>query len=218
MLHDFQARLPLHDAQGGFLLILGRKKGQWFGTTDRPVEGLSQSVEGPEGLREALEQSLVLVAEQERRLFDRAVALDRLPRLKSKKAELWKLRRQSLELSRCALAMEQICEEAGDDPVFERLGLRAERAAARAERLREETGDLLARLQAEREERIGRNNLQLAVVATVFLPITFVTGWYGMNFEHMPELTWPDAYPAVVVVCLFLAGFAYWWSRHGEND
>jgi magnesium transporter len=44
---------------------------------------------------------------------------------------------------------------------------------------------------------------RLTVVATIFIPLTFVVGVYGMNFgEHatnLPELTWPFAYPAVVV-------------------
>ncbi|WP_049986743.1 magnesium/cobalt transporter CorA [Halobellus rufus] len=44
---------------------------------------------------------------------------------------------------------------------------------------------------------------RLTVVATIFIPLTFVVGVYGMNFgEHatnMPELTWPYAYPAVIL-------------------
>lgn len=38
----------------------------------------------------------------------------------------------------------------------------------------------------------------LTVMATIFLPLTFIAGVYGMNFEHMPELKWPWAY----FVCL----------------
>lgn len=38
----------------------------------------------------------------------------------------------------------------------------------------------------------------LTVVATIVLPLTFVVGLYGMNFETMPELGWPLAYPAVL--------------------
>lgn len=40
---------------------------------------------------------------------------------------------------------------------------------------------------------------KLTVVATIILPLTFVAGVYGMNFEHMPELAWPYSYPAVMV-------------------
>jgi len=35
----------------------------------------------------------------------------------------------------------------------------------------------------------------LTIIATIFIPLTFVAGIYGMNFEHMPELRWFWAYP-----------------------
>ncbi|MBU0513592.1 MAG: magnesium/cobalt transporter CorA [Proteobacteria bacterium] len=38
----------------------------------------------------------------------------------------------------------------------------------------------------------------LTIIATIFIPLTFVTGFYGMNFKHMPELEWKWAYPVVV--------------------
>lgn len=37
----------------------------------------------------------------------------------------------------------------------------------------------------------------LTVFASIFIPLTFLTGIYGMNFEYMPELQWPWAYPAM---------------------
>jgi len=41
----------------------------------------------------------------------------------------------------------------------------------------------------------------LTVIATIFIPITFIAGVYGMNFEHMPELDEPWAYPTFWAVC-----------------
>ncbi|WP_435124004.1 magnesium/cobalt transporter CorA [Halobaculum sp. D14] len=40
---------------------------------------------------------------------------------------------------------------------------------------------------------------RLTVVATIVLPLTFIAGVFGMNFEVMPELTWPYAYPATLL-------------------
>lgn len=34
----------------------------------------------------------------------------------------------------------------------------------------------------------------LTIIATIFIPLTFIVGVYGMNFEHMPELKWPWGY------------------------
>ena len=42
----------------------------------------------------------------------------------------------------------------------------------------------------------------LTIVATIFMPLTLIAGWYGMNFVHMPELSSPYAYPAVFAICI----------------
>lgn len=40
----------------------------------------------------------------------------------------------------------------------------------------------------------------LTIVTTIFMPLTLITGWYGMNFKYMPELSMPYAYAAVAVI------------------
>jgi magnesium transporter len=56
----------------------------------------------------------------------------------------------------------------------------------------------------------------LTVMASIFIPLTFLTGVYGMNFRRMPELDWPWAYPvfwlAIVVIALALL---QWFRRRG---
>jgi magnesium transporter len=49
----------------------------------------------------------------------------------------------------------------------------------------------------------------LTVIATIFIPLTFVVGVYGMNFEYMPELRWRLAYPVLWALMLG-AGSAMW--------
>lgn len=46
----------------------------------------------------------------------------------------------------------------------------------------------------------------LTVFAAIFIPLTFIAGIYGMNFEHMPELKWVWAYPLLWVGFLTIAG------------
>ena len=45
----------------------------------------------------------------------------------------------------------------------------------------------------------------LTVVATIFIPLTFIVGLYGMNFKYMPELNHPLGYPAVLAFMLIVA-------------
>jgi magnesium transporter len=45
----------------------------------------------------------------------------------------------------------------------------------------------------------------LTVVSSIFIPLTFIVGVYGMNFEHMPELKYPYGYYTVVGVMFLIA-------------
>jgi len=45
----------------------------------------------------------------------------------------------------------------------------------------------------------------LTIVATIFIPLTFLAGIYGMNFEHIPELSWKWGYPAVWGIMIIAA-------------
>ena len=45
----------------------------------------------------------------------------------------------------------------------------------------------------------------LTIIATIFMPPTFIVGIYGMNFKHMSELEWKYGYPAVMVLMLLIA-------------
>ncbi|MCC5988854.1 MAG: magnesium/cobalt transporter CorA [Pararhodobacter sp.] len=62
----------------------------------------------------------------------------------------------------------------------------------------------------------------LTLIATIFIPLTFVAGVYGMNFNpeagwwNMPELNWRFGYPAVLAGMLALAlGLVWWFRRKG---
>jgi magnesium transporter len=46
----------------------------------------------------------------------------------------------------------------------------------------------------------------LTIIATLFIPLTFIAGIYGMNFEFMPELKWPWGYPLILGLMLLAAG------------
>jgi magnesium transporter len=45
----------------------------------------------------------------------------------------------------------------------------------------------------------------LTIIATIFMPLTFIAGVYGMNFKYMPELEWRWGYFGVIVIMLVVA-------------
>ncbi|NLL92252.1 MAG: magnesium transporter [Ruminococcaceae bacterium] len=54
--------------------------------------------------------------------------------------------------------------------------------------------------QAQLDLGLNRVMKILTVVTAVFLPLTLLVGWYGMNFKNMPELTWTFGYPLVFIL------------------
>jgi magnesium transporter len=53
----------------------------------------------------------------------------------------------------------------------------------------------------------------LTIIATIFIPLTFVAGIYGMNFEFMPELKWPWAYPALWLLLIMISVSMLFWLK-----
>jgi len=52
-----------------------------------------------------------------------------------------------------------------------------------------------------------------SVLAVIFMPPTMIASIYGMNFQHMPELTWPLGYPLALTIMLAAAIGPYWWFK-----
>ncbi|MBR0397891.1 MAG: magnesium transporter CorA [Eubacterium sp.] len=58
--------------------------------------------------------------------------------------------------------------------------------------------------KAHLELRQNRIMTVLTVVTTIFMPLTLIAGWYGMNFLYMPELGVRWAYPVVIVISILI--------------
>lgn len=54
----------------------------------------------------------------------------------------------------------------------------------------------------------------LTIIATIFIPLTFITSIYGMNFEYMPELHWRWSYPTILMIMLGIGiGMVIYFKR-----
>lgn len=81
------------------------------------------------------------------------------------------------------------------------------------ETYREIAGGLAETYVTLMSNRMNETMKTLTIIATIFIPITFLAGVYGMNFQYIPELHQRWAYPTFWGVCLVVAGGLLWWFR-----
>ncbi len=73
------------------------------------------------------------------------------------------------------------------------------------ETLREMVAGMIDIYLSSVSNRLNEVMKVLTIIATIFIPLTFIAGWYGMNFENMPELSARWGYPAVFAVSVVVA-------------
>ncbi|MCS6797796.1 MAG: magnesium/cobalt transporter CorA [Myxococcota bacterium] len=78
---------------------------------------------------------------------------------------------------------------------------------------REMTASALQAYLSMQNQKLNEVMKFLTMISTVMLPLSFIAGIYGMNFEHMPELRWKLGYPAVLLVMAVVATGLYIFFR-----
>ena len=81
---------------------------------------------------------------------------------------------------------------------------RAERLHEQSTSLRDYTMQLRDLYKAHLDIKQNRIMTVLTVVTTIFMPLTLIVGWYGMNFRYMPELNWEWSYPVVIAASIVI--------------
>ncbi|QSX07960.1 magnesium/cobalt transporter CorA [Alkalibacter rhizosphaerae] len=81
---------------------------------------------------------------------------------------------------------------------------------------REMTSDIRDSLISLHADRMNSVMTLLTVITTIFIPLTFITGIYGMNFRNMPETQHPYGYFFILGI-MFIGGFAMykWFKKKG---
>ncbi|MDD7518136.1 CorA family divalent cation transporter [Ruminococcus flavefaciens] len=70
--------------------------------------------------------------------------------------------------------------------------------------LRDYTAQIRELYQSQLDIKQNRIMTILTIVTTIFMPLTLIAGWYGMNFKYMPELEFKAAYPIVIAVSIVI--------------
>lgn len=92
---------------------------------------------------------------------------------------------------------------------------RAARLHDYTENIRENLIQLHELYQAQIDIRQNETMAVLTVVTTIFLPLSLLAGWYGMNFTNMPLLNWKYGYLAVILLAAVILGLElrYFWKK-----
>jgi magnesium transporter len=84
------------------------------------------------------------------------------------------------------------------------------------ETYRELGSDLMDIYLSSQSNRLNSVMKVLTMIATIFMPLSFIAGVYGMNFDFMPELHWKYGYLLVwIFMAVVFAGMMYYFKRKG---
>jgi magnesium transporter len=140
--------------------------------------------------------------------------------------EIHRLKRELLLLRRAMWPMREVLQKMQRDPhecfsEITRTYLRdvydhAVQAIDIVETYREVATGLTETYMTAASNRMSEIMKVLTVMGTIFIPLTFIAGVYGMNFHYFPELDWRWGYPLFWVFCFALAGgMIAWFRRRG---
>ncbi|MEG6575131.1 MAG: magnesium and cobalt transport protein CorA [Caldibacillus debilis] len=159
-------------------------------------------------------------------LEDRINVLDEQRKMETLFEQLFQIRRQLLYLRHTIHPMQEIVMEILDSEHLIRH--KTDRAYIKdiydhllkisemIESTREITADIRENHLSINTHRTNRIIQVLTVITTIFMPLTLITGIYGMNFSNMPELKWKYGYFAVLIFMALLGtGLYQWFKRNG---
>ena len=133
--------------------------------------------------------------------------------------ELNNRNRYYAQLNNLALTLQENASDLLDADSQSRLNYvlrRLNRLQDETQLLREYASQVSSEYQAQVDIAQNRIMKLLTIVTTIFMPLSLIAGWYGMNFANMPELNWPYGYPAVIALSalIVLGCIAYFRRKH----
>ena len=91
---------------------------------------------------------------------------------------------------------------------------------SRVKRLCDHTRDLSEYVSQIKESYMAQLDINLnsimkvfTIVTSIFMPLTLIVGWYGMNFKYMPELNWDYGYLWVILLSITVFLISIFWFK-----
>jgi magnesium transporter len=133
---------------------------------------------------------------------------DHMAEIQHVKREMLRLRRSLLPLREAVGGLERGVDgmvATQNQKYFKDVHDHLTQLADSLETNREVLGMLMDLYLANMNNRMNNVMKVLTVVSTIFIPLTFIVGVYGMNFDNMPELRWPNGYYMVMAFMAMVA-------------
>ncbi len=127
--------------------------------------------------------------------------------LHTRRHELMELTRHYKQIANLCILLAECPYDIIEDEtgkLFRYLSERAERLNGDARDLQEYAIQLRELYESDITNKQNKIMKTLTIVTTIFMPLTLLTGWYGMNFKYMPELGHEYGYFAVIVIAMLI--------------
>ncbi|SFJ67213.1 magnesium/cobalt transporter CorA [Thermoflavimicrobium dichotomicum] len=159
-----------------------------------------------------LEEKLARIESTTRRISTKVI-IDQIYKIRS---DLSKLRRSVVPMSELlyrVINSERIIQSK-DRVYFSDIHDHLIKLTHMIESIREITADIRDSYLSLNSYRMNRIMMTLTVITTIFMPLTFIAGVYGMNFEYMPELKWRYGYFIVLGIMFLIGSSLFLWFKY----
>lgn len=177
---------------------------------DRQIDSYIPIIDAFEEQLERLGDDIFLSNEKER------VMLNRLLTAKSSSLRLQRILTPQRELLGRLSANEYRAIPAPTRIYFRDVYDHLARLSNLAESTRDLAGSTIETHLALVNNRMNEVMKLLTMISTIFIPLSFIAGIYGMNFDFMPELQWRWGYPMVWMIFLLIAGSMVYLFRRNK--
>ena len=158
--------------------------------------------------KEIVELEQALITTQKRDCVKEIISL------RKKLMILKKYHEQILDILECLSENENNIFDENTMKYFDRMQKKTERYYQNILNLRESVTQVRESYQAQVDINLNYTMKIFTVITTIFLPLTLIVGWYGMNFD-MPEYNWHHSYAMVIGLSLgvVVAGVAFFKKK-----
>lgn len=138
--------------------------------------------------------------------------------------QLYKLRREVINLAKHVMPLRELVNNlsrSDNELITESFAMFHRDLADHVTRIIDSVGSYRDLLNSLMDLNLSYNSNKmnevmkvLTIISTVFIPVTFIVGVYGMNFDYMPELRSPYGYASVwVLMLIIMGGLVYYFRR-----